>query len=131
MTPLARAGLAALACGLAGWLLEDVLRRPGEPRRYSKAFEGRPVPFLPVYAAGGALIALFAPRLFRFSAPVRFGVYAVGLSGLELAAGALDRSAPGRASWSYGLSGAVVDVPHAVAWGGLGLLAEAGLRKLS
>lgn len=37
----------------------------------------------------------------------------------------LDRTLPGRPSWSYGLSGAAVDVPHALAWGGLGLLVEA------
>jgi hypothetical protein len=119
----------ALGCGLLGWLLEDVLRRPSEPHRFSKVFQGAPVPFLPVYAVGGALVALSMGRLARLSMPARFGVYAAGLSVLELAAGSLDRSIPGQPSWSYGLSGARVDLAHATAWGGLGLLAEAGLKR--
>jgi hypothetical protein len=120
----------ALASGIAGWALENALA-PKQGGNWSKAFGGRRVPLLPVYAAGGAAVALATPHLSGLSVPARFGVYAAGLSALELGAGALDRTLPGRPSWSYGLAGAVVDVPHALAWGGLGLLVEAAARSSS
>lgn len=129
--PLARLAVVFAASGVVGWLLENMLT-PNAGRasgRYSKAFGGARVPFLPVYAAGGALVALAAPAAAALPLPVRGLAYAIGLSGLELAACRLDRSLPGRPSWSYGLSDACVDGPHALAWAGLGLAVEAAVRR--
>jgi len=129
---LARLALLAVAGGLAGWALENLWARArGEPPRYSHMLgKERELPWLPVYAAGAVAVAVLAPRLGKLPAPLRAAVYAGALSGLELGACTLDRSA-GSASWRYGGAppaspelGGCVDVPHAIAWGALGLLAE-------
>lgn len=104
--------------GLAGWLLENALYGS----RYSKAFGGVLVPFLPVYGTGGVLIGAAAPLLVDVPAPARVAVYAATFSGVESLACSLDRAA-GPSAWDYG-DGACVDVPHAIGWGLLGLVAE-------
>jgi hypothetical protein len=47
--------------GAGGWAIENVLFK--EEPRYSALFKGEKVPFLPVYAFGGAAVMLLAPRL--------------------------------------------------------------------
>lgn len=110
--------------GVAGWAGERVYR--AEPH-YSAAFGGAPVPFLPVYAAGAAAIALAAPHLAGLPWLVRASAYSSLLTGVELGACAIDRAA-GHCSWSYGADGCprgdCVDLPHAIVWGVLGLVAE-------
>lgn len=133
VSPLAKLATVFLASGVAGWLLENVLTPNGgrASGRYSKAFGGLRVPFLPVYAAGGLAVALASrsKTFSRTSVPLRALSYAAGLSALELGACRLDRSLPGRASWSYGWSDACVDGPHAIAWAGLGLVVETIARR--
>lgn len=113
----------AVACGVVGWALENTLSGPG---RYSKAFGGARIPFLPTYAIGGAAVMLAEPTLAPLPLPARFVAYAAGLSALELGACAMDRSMVGRRSWNYGpsLGGGCVDLPHAAAWGALALMLE-------
>lgn len=120
------------ACGVAGWLLENtVASAQGRPPRFSKAFGGATVPWLPVYAAGGVAVALAAPTLASASLPLRFVTYAAGLSALELAACVGDRRLEGGPSWHYpgGGLGGCVDLKHAAVWGGLALLLEHALRS--
>jgi hypothetical protein len=124
MNRASRLVLFALGAGVSGWLLERVIT--GEPR-YSHAFGGAPVPFLPVYAAGGALVAVAAPELGSLGAPTRVLAYGAALSALELAACALDRQT-GRPTWNYDGRGACIDLPHAIVWGLLGLVSEASAR---
>jgi hypothetical protein len=112
----------ALASGVAGWALEYALS--GTPP-YSQAFSGAHVPLLPVYAAGGLAVALLAPKISRFPWYGRATVYAGALTAVEAAAGLVDR-ADGNRSWDY--AGQLVDVPHALAWGALGLGAERLVR---
>lgn len=111
--------LAAAGTGIAGWVLENVAFGP----RYSAHLPG--VPFLPVYAVGGATIALLAPHLSAMDPAGRALIYAGTLTGVEALAGYVER-AQGRKSWDYG--GSPVDLPHAALWGGLGLLAESMIR---
>jgi hypothetical protein len=115
---LGAAGVAA-AAGVAGWVLENAT---SPAPRYSSVLgaEAR-VPFLPIYAAGGAAVALLAPRVRDRSWLVRGALYAAVLGGLEAGAG-LGERALGRRSWDY--DGATVDPAHAAAWGALALLAE-------
>jgi hypothetical protein len=110
---------AAAIGGVTGWLLENLLFG----RRNSNLFGGREVPFLPVYAVGAAAVVAAAPHLRELPAVARAGVYAGGLSLLELAACGADREL-GPASWDYG-NGGCVDVPHAITWGALGLALDA------
>jgi hypothetical protein len=114
---LARVAAVAGAVGAGGWLVENLLIK-----RYD-AVDG--IPLLPVYAAGGAVIALASPHLRGRTMVERFVFYAILLSALEAVAGELD-SAMGRQSWDYG-GGARIDVPHALAWGACGLLIDAFL----
>jgi hypothetical protein len=121
LTELATIALAGVASGFGGWLLEWAFRgRPG----YSVAFGGARVPFLPVYAVGGAMVSALAPELSGLSWPARGAAYAGALTLAELGAGLVDR-ATDHESWSY--DGRVIDAPHALAWGALGLVAEAFL----
>lgn len=114
--------LVAAGAGFAGWALENVFFGP----RFSSIMPDG-FPFLPVYAVGGAAIALVEPHIEDQPSAIRFSVYAGMLSGVELAAGALERS-QGRMSWDYG--GTPVDLPHALAWGALGLLAEGAIKSV-
>jgi hypothetical protein len=114
--------VAAAASGVLGWAGENALSKT--PRHSALAPE---LPFLPIYAAGGALVVLAAPHLRGQPLPVRFLAYAGLLTALEAAAGAAERAA-GRVSWDYG--GSVVDLPHAALWGLLGLGLEAVVNEV-
>lgn len=118
MSEVEKVFLTALGAGVAGWALENALFGP----RYSQIFgQDVRVPFLPVYAAGGVALALAAPHLQTLAWPVRGAAYGAMLTGIEGLSGLAER-AQGRMSWDYG--GGVIDLPHAVAWAALGLLAE-------
>lgn len=115
-----------LVSGFVGWVIENALFGP----RYSGALGAQRVrvPFLPVYGFGGVLLAVVSPGLAAAGVGMigRAIVYSVVLSELEQVACAMDRSIGSR-SWDYG-DGACVDVPHAAAWGVLGLLGERVIR---
>ena len=134
-----RIGKVGLASGVAGWALENTLARAqGEPWRFSALFGKLPIPFLPVYAAGGAAIAAVGPSFATSGLPwpIRGASYALLLGLLEVGACKLDRKllledpdADRDASWHYGEAESVdgkgcVDEKHALAWGVLGLLVE-------
>lgn len=138
MKPATSAGkfaLVFLAGGAVGWVLETVATR--EPR-FSNAFRGAHVPFLPVYGFGATAVAAAAPLMEKTSIPVRFVVYASSLSALELAACATDR-AMGDPSWNYDCDGSQCKSPqgsegclswkHALIWGALGLAVDAMVRR--
>jgi uncharacterized membrane protein len=116
------------AFGVGGWLFENLLFG-GE--RYSSAWNGAKVPFLPVYAFGGAAVMLAAPYLKSTPAPARAIAYAAGLSAIELAGCQVERRMMVSCSWDYSGNACknpwagCVDAPHAVFWGALGLLVEA------
>jgi hypothetical protein len=111
-------GLRFLVFGVAGWVLENALDGP----RYSAVFGGLKVPFLPVYGCGGVLLGVMEPHLRDMTPAARAVSYGAAFSALEVAACKADR-AMGWQSWSYD-GDACVDLPHAVAWGALGLAAE-------
>jgi len=120
--------LIGLGAGVAGWALENIAL---DCARYSVAFGEHKVPFLPVYAAGGVAIALIAPHIEEHSPLARAAIYGLALSGIELAAGTIDRGlGASRNTWYYGPNGASVDLKHAVLWGGLGLAAEQVIKRL-
>jgi|HubBroStandDraft_1064217.scaffolds.fasta_scaffold522281_2 hypothetical protein len=111
--------------GLVGWGIENVLFGP----RYSAVFGDRKIPFLPIYAAGGATVLAVAPTLKAQGLPwpVRAAAYAGILTGIEWTGCQLDRKTLGARSWDYGDEAPAegcIDVKHAVAWGALGLIAE-------
>lgn len=115
--------LAALLAGVTGWTLENV---GSDKPRYSSHLPG--LPFLPVYAAGGAIVALLAPSLSDFHPFGKALVYAGALTALEASTGYAERTM-GRKSWDY--EGAPVDLPHALLWGGLGLALDSVLPSSS
>ena len=118
---LGRVALIALGTGVAGWVLENTLEQVMAPRgenppvRYSMNLPG--VPLLPVYAAGGAAVALLQPYLATMHPIARALVYGGALTAVETGAGYLERR-QGRMSWDYG--GSPVDLPHAITWTVLG-----------
>jgi len=114
-----------VAAGILGFAMENVIFGA----RYSKALGGATagVPLLPVYAAGGAVLAVLVPVVRPLMWPLRAAIYAGSLSGVEYGACRLDIAAGGKRSWRYsdGLDAqGCVDLPHALAWGALGLLVE-------
>jgi uncharacterized membrane protein len=114
----------SLGSGVAGWVLENALfTSPGRPR-YSALLPN--TPFLPVYAVGGAAIAMIQPRIQHMHPVARLLIYGIALTSIEGTAGYLERS-DGRMSWDYG--GSPIDVPHAVAWAFLGLLTGAVIHS--
>lgn len=126
LSPLARIAIIAAGAGFAGWALENVsAAAQNEPPRYSYHFPR--LPFLPIYAAGGALVALLEPRLRNVSTAGRVVVYGATLTALEAVSGHLERRA-GRKSWDY--NGAVVDIPHTLLWVALGLAGEQAVKRL-
>lgn len=128
MNKIAKVVLVAVGAGLAGWALENAWAKlHGDPPRYSRVPGVGGLPFLPVYAAGGAAVALAQPFLTRRPLPVKALAYGTGLTALELAAATAERSA-GRASWAYE-DGAPVSVGHSLTWAGMALLLDAGLSR--
>jgi uncharacterized membrane protein len=119
----------AALLGAGGWAIENALSK--EPR-YSALFKGQRVPWLPVYAFGGAAVMMLAPRLREKELPcvARAAIYAVALSAIEYAGCWTDREVLGACSWDYSQehcakpSRGCVDFKHAALWGMLGLLAE-------
>lgn len=118
---LKRVLLTALGTGVAGWAMENVLWGP----HYSWAAPN--LPFIPMYAAGGAIIALMEPRVSHWSLPAQALTYGATLTAFEGVAGLIDR-ANGRKTWDY--DGHVVDVPHALAWAVLGTLVGQVLNQV-
>lgn len=117
MNAAEKVALAAAGSGVGGWLLENAIFG----RRYSANLPG--VPFLPVYAAGGAAVALLEPYVRSENILTRALVYGATLTVIEGVSGLADR-ARGRRTWDYG--GEVIDIPHALAWTALAL----GLERL-
>lgn len=111
----------ALFTGVAGWVLENALFGP----RYSYHFPK--LPFMPVYAVGGAAIALLEPRVSHWSLPAQALVYGGTLTAIEGIAGLLER-AEGRRSWDY--EGSPIDAPHAIAWTLLGTLVGQAVNQV-
>jgi uncharacterized membrane protein len=112
--------------GFGGWAIENIFDAP----RFSPVFSGAPVPFLPVYAVGGATVMAMAPYLQKLPWYARLPVYAVALSGVEFASCIVNRKLLDACSWDYSnahctrsLEGCI-DVKHAIIWGVLGLAAE-------
>lgn len=122
--------LAFVGFGVGGWVLENVVFGSLSQPRYSKAFGGARVPFLPIYALGGLAVLRAAPKVETLPWPARVAIYGVGLSALEYVGCNIDRALPGPSSWNYTASagaeplGSCVDVKHALMWGGLGLAVE-------
>lgn len=119
---------AGVLAGVGGWIIDNAYSLP-RPPGYSWIVGGPSVglPILPVYAVGGMGIAAAAPHLHNLSAPERFVLYAAGMTALEYGACKAER-AMGRQSWDY--QGACVDVPHALAWGALAMVAEQIVLRL-
>jgi len=119
----------AALLGAGGWAIENAL---SQTPRYSAVFKGERVPFLPVYAFGGAAVMLLAPKLREkdLAWPVRAAIYASVLSGVEYAGCFIDREVLGACSWDYSKkncespSWGCVDFKHAALWGMLGLAIE-------
>lgn len=112
--------------GVAGWAMENAL---SETPRYSALFGGHKIPFLPVYAGGGAAVLAIAPTLKKQNIPwfLRGAVYAGVLTGAEWVGCQLDRGTFNARSWDYGPdapAGGCIDLKHSIAWGVLGLIAE-------
>jgi hypothetical protein len=131
MRPAEFAGKTALY-GVGGWAIENMIFGP----RFSVVFGRAPVPFLPVYAAGGAALMLTRPHLRRVPWLLRVPVYAAMLSGIEYVGCLVDRKLFGACSWDYSGQDCAqtyrgcIDLQHSLVWGALGLLAE-GLSWLS
>lgn len=115
--------LTALGTGVAGWIGSRTLwNNPGSTI-------GIPdyVPFVPMYAGGGAIIATMMPYIQNYNFFIRALFYAGAITAFEGAMGYLDR-ASGRKSWDY--NGKYVDLPHSFAWGILGLVTEGVIKKV-
>jgi uncharacterized membrane protein len=122
---VAFAGKTALY-GVGGWAIENMFYGP----RFSAWFSRAPIPFLPVYAAGGAALMLTRPHLKRVPWLLRVPIYAAMLSGIEYAGCLIDRKIFGACSWDYSNQDCArtyqgcIDLQHTLIWGALGLLAE-------
>jgi len=115
------------AFGVAGWAAENVLFGP----RYSSAFKGAHVPFLPIYAIGGLALSYAIPKLESWSAIGRGATYAAIGTLTEFLGAQIDRELLHTQSWNYGqrdelarVTEGATDWGHAALWGALGLIAE-------
>ena len=115
---------AALLAGVLGWVVEAVWT--GAPR-FSLVFGDRKIPFLPVYAVGGGLVAILAPALAPFPLLLRLGGYAGIMAVVEQVAWKLSHATAGKATWGYS-NGEGTDVPHASAWGLMSVAFAAGVK---
>jgi hypothetical protein len=122
--------------GVGGWVLENMFFGP----RFSAMWGGWKIPFLPVYALGGASIMLAAPHLQKVPWYARVPIYGGILTGVEALGCFVDRKLLGACSWDYSKTNCMsddrgcIDFKHAIIWGVLGLAGEAlsfGFRKLS
>ena len=122
MNTLGRVAVTSALAGFGGWVVENAFVNPSgsQVARYSHHLPN--VPFLPVYAVGGASVALLAPHLQTVGPVGKFLIYAGVLTGVEAMAGLLERS-EGRRSWDY--NGKAIDLKHAAMWGALGLITDA------
>jgi len=109
-----------LTYSAAGWGIESFWRR--KPPR-SPVWGGQDVPFLPIYGLGALLALAMQERMKNVSLPLRFAAYAAGLTGFEWLSCKAGRAIYGYVGWEY-QDGSCIDVPHALAWGGLGLVLE-------
>ena len=119
--------------GVAGWAAENLISGGG---RYSPAFQGKHVPFLPSYAVGGLAVMSAAPYIEDWPMPVRAVTYALLGAAVEFAGCQIDRRVYEARSWDYGGSDALakatagcVDWKHTALWGVLGVVAEKTLLK--
>jgi hypothetical protein len=110
-----------LTYSAAGWGIERAWRR--EPPR-SAFWDGQDVPLLPIYGAGALLAIVLHEHMDGMSLPLRFASYATALTGFEWLSCKIGREVYGWVGWSYPPDGACVDMPHALAWGLLGVLLE-------
>ena len=110
--------------GFLGWAIENSYAAP----RYSWVMGGQEkrIPWLPIYALGGVLLFATAPELRGYPMPLRFIIYAIGFSALEYGACKSER-AMGCESWDY--EGSCVDLPHAIAWGAIGVVVASMIDK--
>ena len=117
--------------GVAGWGMHNMLFKPralevtiddADPAHRPPTHPIR-IPFLPVYAVGGAAVLVAAQHVKSWPWPMRAAAYGGILTALEYAACQVDRRLFGAHSWDYG-GGACVDWKHALAWAGLGMIAE-------
>jgi putative ABC transporter type IV len=113
--------------GIGGWALENAIYGP----RFSAVFGRAKVPFLPVYAIGGAMILLTKPRMKRIPWILRVPIYTALLTGIEFVGCQIDRRVFGACSWDYTNAGCAnalegcLDVSHSLLWGALGVFVEA------
>lgn len=122
----------AAAFGLVGWVLENALC--GD--RYSSAFLGHKVPWLPLYAANGIALTSVAPYLSSWPIFGRGLAYAALGTAVEYVGCQVDRKLLSQRAGVYGggfggspdalfqASGGCVNFTRSVLWGGLGLVAE-------
>ena len=104
--------------GIAGWTIENVKRGP----TFSKAFNGAKVPFLPVYAVGGAAVLLLLPTVAPLPIWQRFIIYGAVATAVEATAGFVDRLDGDIPSWDY--DGSIVDLRYSALWAVGALLVE-------
>lgn len=113
--------------GIGGWALENAIYGP----RFSAVFGRAKVPFLPVYAVGGATILLTKPHLKKIPWILRVPIYTALLTGIEFVGCQIDRRVLGACSWDYTNAGCAhaldgcVNVSHSLLWGALGVFVEA------
>jgi len=120
--------LKTAAFGVGGWAIENAIFGP----RYSSWWRRARIPFLPVYAVGGAAVLLTAPQLKKRNVPwwVRLPIYAALLTGIEYVGCQIDRRIFNACSWDYSKQNCgkpyegCIDLKHAAVWGALGLVAE-------
>lgn len=135
MNNASRIAVAALGTGFAGWVVENTLfpRRTGQepPGTYRWSHTLGKVPILPIYAAGGGLVAALSPHLQHLHPAARALTYAGALGLLEATVGWVERSDKPDATPSWDYEGNAVDLPHALAWGALALGVEEVVRRLT
>ena len=114
--------------GVAGWVAENALCGTD---RYSSAFRGAKIPFMPIYAANGVALTAVAPYLSKWPIFARGLSYSILGTLIEYASCQIDRKLLGKQSWNYGANDAVarlsdgcVDFTRSLMWGGMGLVAE-------
>lgn len=112
--------------GVGGWALENAVYGP----RFSTVFGGAQIPFLPVYAFGGATIMATRPYLDKLPWIVRVPIYSALLTGVEFVGCQVNRRVFGSCSWDYSTQNCAnplagcIDLDHGLLWGILGVAVE-------